>query len=268
MTESSSRPTRKVAIADHLWDAFAEMAQVMGSDREALINQAMFMFARLNGFLDSEEAARAARASRTQVPRPAGGGTLAGFGPPIPGLTPSGSSRVLPPEERSVRVATEAARKQVADRVMETAAELERLMQQERPGAGAGPGEATAVGEGGAGPGEVLAEALAARTGQDTVPPIGAAGGALHLLTDAGEPVRVAKERFVIGRGKHCDLVIQSSKVSREHAAITREGEAYFIEDLDSSNGTWFNKQRIKRRRVEPGDEYFICSERIQVVLR
>ena len=75
-------------------------------------------------------------------------------------------------------------------------------------------------------------------------------------------------ERFVIGRGKHCDFVINSGKVSREHAQIIRENDEYFIEDLGSSNGTWFNKQRIKRRKLEDGDEYYICSEKLKVVLR
>src|SRR5689334_15589887 len=53
MEPNPLKPARKVGIADHLWDAFEAMAQAMGSDRDALINQAMFMFARLNGFLES-----------------------------------------------------------------------------------------------------------------------------------------------------------------------------------------------------------------------
>jgi pSer/pThr/pTyr-binding forkhead associated (FHA) protein len=60
--------------------------------------------------------------------------------------------------------------------------------------------------------------------------------------------------------------VIQSGKVSREHAVIVREGDDYYIEDLESSNGTWFNKQRLKqRRRIDDGDEYYICSERVRI---
>lgn len=41
-----------------------------------------------------------------------------------------------------------------------------------------------------------------------------------------------------------CDGVIPSGTVSRHHARITRKGEVYFIEDLNSSNGT------MDRRRV------------------
>jgi len=73
----------------------------------------------------------------------------------------------------------------------------------------------------------------------------------------------VIKERFLIGRGKHCDLIINSGKVSREHAAITREGGDYFIEDLGSSNGTWFDKRRITKRQIQEGDDYFICAEKL-----
>ena len=40
MMNPSSRPARKVQIADHIWGAFEEMASQMGSDRDALINQA------------------------------------------------------------------------------------------------------------------------------------------------------------------------------------------------------------------------------------
>ena len=93
-------------------------------------------------------------------------------------------------------------------------------------------------------------------------------GDQLYLMAESGALDRIAKDRFVIGRGKHCDFIINSGKVSREHAVIVRDDGAYFIEDLGSSNGTWFNKQRIKRKQVEDGDEFFICNEKIKLVLR
>ena len=45
------RPVRKVAVADNIWEAFDVMSKELGTDRDGLVNQAMFMFARLNGFL-------------------------------------------------------------------------------------------------------------------------------------------------------------------------------------------------------------------------
>ena len=94
-------------------------------------------------------------------------------------------------------------------------------------------------------------------------------GPSLVLLADDGSELdRVRKDRFVIGRGKHCDLVINSGKVSREHAAIVREGAAWFIEDLGSSNGTWFDARRITRRQIQDGDEYFVCAEKLRCAIR
>ena len=90
----------------------------------------------------------------------------------------------------------------------------------------------------------------------------------LVLFAQGRDEERVQKDRFVIGRGKHCDLVISSGKVSREHAAIVREGDAWFIEDLGSSNGTWFDQRRLTRRQIQEGDEYFVCSEKLRCVFR
>jgi hypothetical protein len=95
-----------------------------------------------------------------------------------------------------------------------------------------------------------------------------AVAGTLYLVGEGGEIDKVSKDRFLIGRGKHCDLVVDSAKVSREHAAIVKETEGWFIQDLGSANGTWFQRARIDRRRIEDGDEFFISSEKIRCVLR
>jgi hypothetical protein len=89
----------------------------------------------------------------------------------------------------------------------------------------------------------------------------------LRLMGAAGLLATVAGDRFLIGRGRHCDLVIDSAKVSREHAAIQREPDGWWIEDLGSSNGTWYQRARVERRRIEHGDEYLICAEKIRCLL-
>jgi predicted transcriptional regulator len=89
----------------------------------------------------------------------------------------------------------------------------------------------------------------------------------LRLVGEAGPLATVTGERFLVGRGRHCDLVIDSAKVSREHAAIQREPDGWWIEDLGSSNGTWFQRARVGRRRIEHGDEYLICAEKIRCLL-
>src|SRR5258708_32098505 len=51
MTDDRAKTSRALIVADHLWEAFSTMAVEMGSERDALINQALYTFARLNGFL-------------------------------------------------------------------------------------------------------------------------------------------------------------------------------------------------------------------------
>ena len=90
----------------------------------------------------------------------------------------------------------------------------------------------------------------------------------LYVITERGGLQPVQKDRFLIGRGKHCDLVIDDSRISREHAAIVREDGQFWIEDLGSSNGTYFDRQRIGRRRIADGEEYFVCAEKVRCVFR
>ncbi|MBJ6764410.1 FHA domain-containing protein [Myxococcaceae bacterium JPH2] len=83
-----------------------------------------------------------------------------------------------------------------------------------------------------------------------------------------GEPVEVNTGRFTIGRGPQCGLVVKSERVSREHAAVTRDGDDVFIEDLNSSNGTWYKSLRIKRQKVVDGDTFMLGSEAVVFSVR
>lgn len=85
---------------------------------------------------------------------------------------------------------------------------------------------------------------------------------------EQGTPVAVSTERFTIGRGPRCSLVVKSERVSREHAVVTRVGDEVFIEDLNSSNGTWFNNERITRHQVSDGDEYMLGTEAVSFTMR
>jgi ABC-type multidrug transport system ATPase subunit len=69
--------------------------------------------------------------------------------------------------------------------------------------------------------------------------------GAVHLdLEDGG--------RLLIGRLAANDLVIDHPAVSRFHARISRQGDGYVVEDLESANGTFVNGERIARGESWP----------------
>jgi pSer/pThr/pTyr-binding forkhead associated (FHA) protein len=58
------------------------------------------------------------------------------------------------------------------------------------------------------------------------------------------------KDSIVIGRSSKCDLFLADSSLSREHARIFQDGEAWFVEDLGARNGTLFGKERISGPRA------------------
>ena len=68
---------------------------------------------------------------------------------------------------------------------------------------------------------------------------------------------------LLIGRLQNCDIVLDSPEVSRRHATIKQMGESYTLEDLDSSNGTYVNNERIKQVELHEGDLIQISTFRL-----
>lgn len=67
---------------------------------------------------------------------------------------------------------------------------------------------------------------------------------------------QVDKDVVTLGRGEECDIVLDERQISRQHIRILKEGTKFFIEDLESKNGTWLNNQQIKgKRELRDGDE-------------
>ncbi len=62
-------------------------------------------------------------------------------------------------------------------------------------------------------------------------------------------------EAVTIGRSPECDLFLDDVTVSRRHARIIIDSEAYTIEDEGSLNGTYVNRRRIERHQLFDGDE-------------
>ena len=71
---------------------------------------------------------------------------------------------------------------------------------------------------------------------------------------------------MVLGRDPQCDHVLDYPMVSWRHARITRDGASLFVEDLNSSNGTFVNGERIRERKaVRPGDVVGLGSYRFSL---
>lgn len=61
-------------------------------------------------------------------------------------------------------------------------------------------------------------------------------------------------DRMVVGRLSSCDICLQDKNTSRQHAAFTRQGSAWSVEDLGSTNGTLVNGKAIDRMTLRDGD--------------
>lgn len=68
----------------------------------------------------------------------------------------------------------------------------------------------------------------------------------------------LTKEVYIIGRTDDCDIQIDNLGISRNHARLLQNGPFYTIEDMNSSNGTFVNGQRVTRFDLHEGDEIVI----------
>jgi ABC-type multidrug transport system ATPase subunit len=70
-------------------------------------------------------------------------------------------------------------------------------------------------------------------------------------------------DTLAIGRDPQNDVVLDDPNVSRFHAALTRDGEAIELADLDSRNGTRLDGEPVERGRLEAGAEIGIGPYRL-----
>jgi hypothetical protein len=66
-----------------------------------------------------------------------------------------------------------------------------------------------------------------------------------YFTDPTGREHLLSSEVITIGRAVECEIVITSKRVSREHACVKREGWRVVLEDLDSTNGTYLNDERL-----------------------
>jgi serine phosphatase RsbU (regulator of sigma subunit) len=65
---------------------------------------------------------------------------------------------------------------------------------------------------------------------------------------NVGKQLSLDANPTILGRQLDCTICLDAKAVSRQHAQITCEEGAYFVEDLGSSNGTFVNGSRITGR--------------------
>ena len=71
----------------------------------------------------------------------------------------------------------------------------------------------------------------------------------------SGETFHTSGDNTLIGRSPGCQIQIEDPAVSKQHARLYFSGGKWFIEDLNSSNGTYVNAHAIhKPKCLKPND--------------
>jgi len=73
-------------------------------------------------------------------------------------------------------------------------------------------------------------------------------------LSFDGRDIPVTGDRVLLGRSRECDIRLVDTNVSRRHAEVRHEDDAYWIVDLGSTNGTELNGRRVERAKLSDGD--------------
>jgi diguanylate cyclase (GGDEF)-like protein len=104
-----------------------------------------------------------------------------------------------------------------------------------------------------------------------SVPPEGGAAAerpCLIILSgpDMGRSIELGYEAVEIGRSPECGVALKDDRVSRRHARIKRIFAVYFINDLESANGTFVNGQRVSMAQLGDGDQIKVGDSALKFV--
>ena len=70
----------------------------------------------------------------------------------------------------------------------------------------------------------------------------------LHFISgpEAGSSFNI-EQKVTLGRSIEADITIADNRISRKHILISLKDDAWWLEDLDSSNGTWLGGERVTK---------------------
>ena len=79
--------------------------------------------------------------------------------------------------------------------------------------------------------------------------------------------VQITKDKTTLGRRPYNDIVIDNLAVSGEHAVLQMVGQDVFIEDLNSTNGTYINGKAVKKQLLAHNDTVEVGKYKIKYMV-
>jgi pSer/pThr/pTyr-binding forkhead associated (FHA) protein len=83
-----------------------------------------------------------------------------------------------------------------------------------------------------------------------------------------GKEFSATQETILIGRDPLCDLAIDNSTISSQHAMIEYELGQWWLKDLQSTNGTFLNGERIEEPIVITDGDQIHCGKIVISVIK
>jgi predicted component of type VI protein secretion system len=72
--------------------------------------------------------------------------------------------------------------------------------------------------------------------------------------------IKLDKPAFNIGRKPDNDIVLDNAAVSGHHCKMYESGGTWFVEDLNSTNGTFVNNKKVLKAGLKPGDNVTVVK--------
>lgn len=82
-----------------------------------------------------------------------------------------------------------------------------------------------------------------------------------------GEVFRLSKPRMVVGR-KGADIPLNDTEISRHHCLLEVRDKYINLKDLNSTNGTFYDEERVRAAMLQDGSEFRIGESVIRVSLQ
>lgn len=80
-----------------------------------------------------------------------------------------------------------------------------------------------------------------------------------------GDAIPLLKEKLLVGRRDSCDITLEFPNISSHHCELEMVNGYWHVRDLNSSNGTKVNGERVLERFLQPGDTLTIAKHRYEV---